>query len=123
MKFTKHKIAAVLALFIGVMSVVAGSQVLLGYSTPDYNVLQWLVIYNVAAGVLSIGAAVLIWQKNKLTRTSSLIIFAAHAIVLILLMTVFSEGAANDSIRAMAFRGTIWAIIIILVFKAKQDEI
>lgn len=123
MKFTKHKIAAVLALFIGVMSVVAGSQVLLGYSTPDYNVLQWLVRYNVTVGVLSIGAAVLIWQKNKLNRASSLIIFAAHAIVLILLMTVFSEGAAIDSMKAMIFRSVIWITIIILNFKTYKNEI
>ena len=123
MKFTKHKIAAVLALFIGVMSVIAGSRVLLGYSAPDYNVLQWLVIYNVTVGVLSIGASVLIWQRSKLSRTSSLIIFAAHTFVLVLLMTVFSEDSAIDSMKAMAFRATIWSIIIMLVFKAKQDEI
>ena len=123
MKVSKHNIAAALALFIGVMSVIAGSRVLLSINVPDYNVLHWLVIYNVAAGVVSIAVAILIWQKSKLSIASSILVVAAHALVLILLITVFSEVAATDSMKAMIFRTTIWATISVLVFKAKKDEI
>ena len=123
MKVSKHKIAAALALFIGVMSVIAGSRVLLSINVPDYNVLHWLVIYNVAAGVVSIAVAILIWQKSKLSIASSILVVAAHALVLILLITVFSEVAATDSMKAMIFRTTIWTAISVLVFKAKKDEI
>jgi len=123
MKITRYKIAAALALFIGVMSVIAGSKVLIGNSAPDYNVLQWLVIYNVAAGVLSIGAAVMLWQKNKLSMTSAIVIFIAHTFVLVLLVTVFSEVAAIDSMKAMIFRSVIWITIIILSFKTYKNEI
>ena len=123
MKVSKHNIAAALALFIGVMSVIAGSRVLLSINVPDYNVLQWLVIYNVAAGAVSIAVAILIWQKSKLSIASSILVLAAHALVLILLITVFSEVAATDSMKAMIFRTTIWTAISVLVFKAKKDEI
>ena len=123
MKFRKQKIAAALALFIGVMSVIAGSKVLFGNSTPDYNVLQWLVIYNVTAGVISIGVAIMLWQKNKLSMASALMVFVAHAFVLVLLVTVFSEVAAADSMKAMIFRSVIWITIIILNFKTYKNEI
>ena len=122
MKLSKHKIAAALALFIGVMSIIAGSRVLLAISTPDYNVLQWLVIYNVITGALSVAVAVLIWQKSSLMTGSSLLIVVAHAIVLILLITVFSDVAAIDSKKAMIFRTVIWVIIIALNFKTSKNE-
>ena len=123
MKLSKYKIAAALALFIGIMSVIAGSRVLFGNSSPDYNVLKWLVIYNVNAGILSIGVSVLIWQKNMLGMASSLVIFTAHALVLVLLITIFSEVAAIDSMKAMIFRSVIWITIIILNFKTYTHEI
>ncbi|MDO9137538.1 MAG: hypothetical protein Q7U21_06915, partial [Lutibacter sp.] len=47
-------IAAILALLIGGMSVVSGSKVLLGIDIKDYTVLNWLVIYNVIFGAISI---------------------------------------------------------------------
>ena len=123
MKIIRNKIAAALALFIGVMSVIAGSKVLIGNSTPDYNVLEWLVIYNVTSGVLSIGVAIMLWQKSKLSMTSAIMIFVAHAFVLVLLVTVFSEVAAIDSMKAMIFRSVIWITIIILNFKTYKNEI
>ena len=54
------KTAAILALFIGLMSVLVGSLILLGIDTKEYNILNWLVSYNVIFGVISIFAAYLI---------------------------------------------------------------
>lgn len=123
MKFSKHKIAAALVLFIGTMSVIAGSSVLLGISTPEYNVLQWLVVYNVAAGILSIVVSILIWQKHPIMRSFSVMILTAHALVLILLITIFSDVSAADSMKAMLFRTVIWIAIAILVFKTSKNEL
>ncbi len=52
-----QKIAAILALLLGVMSVFAGSKVLLEIDIKDYNVLIWLVSYNVIFGAISIVTA------------------------------------------------------------------
>ncbi|MEN8249734.1 MAG: hypothetical protein ABFS32_12435 [Bacteroidota bacterium] len=123
MKISKHKIAAVLALFIGIMSVFAGLRVLLGISTPDYSILQWLVQYNVVVGAISIIVTFLIWTKNYLSKAAALIIFVAHSIVLVLLVSVFNEVAAVESMKAMGFRTTIWIIIVILNFKTFKNEI
>lgn len=120
MKNLRYKIAAVLALFIGAMSAIVGSRALLGLYVPDYPILQWMLVYNVTAGVLSIVASILIWQKNHLMKGASILIATSHTIILAILITVFSEVAAFECMRAMLFRIVIWAIIIILTFKSTR---
>ncbi len=63
-----HKIAAILALLIGGMSVISGSKVLLGIDVKDYTVLNWLVTYNVIFGAISMVVAYLIWKNKLLTK-------------------------------------------------------
>ena len=114
-----NKIASVLALFIGIMSVFAGSKVLLGIDTKDYTVLNWLVLYNVAFGVISIVAAFLIWKNNLLSKKIALIILAAH-ICMALYLYFFNELVALESLKAMGFRVGIWFIISLLTIKSKN---
>ena len=75
------KIAAVLALFIGVMSIFAGSKVLLGIDTKDYNVLTWLIVYNVIMGAISLYAAFLIWKSDYRANNIITIILVLHLLV------------------------------------------
>jgi len=110
MKITR-KIAAILALLLGVMSVIAGSKVLLGADTKDYTVLTWLVIYNVVLGFISIYAAYLIWKDSG--RIMMLSIFSLHLLVLLYLKFI-SSIAASESVEAMMFRVSAWGLIIIL---------
>jgi len=106
-------IAAILALFIGVMSVFAGSMVLLGVDTKEYNVLVWLVSYNVIFGGLSILAAYYIWKGLKKGKYLTLFILAMHFSVFIYLK-FFNDFVALESIKAMIFRTNIWVVIIVL---------
>ncbi|NOQ91117.1 MAG: hypothetical protein GQ552_00210 [Flavobacteriaceae bacterium] len=112
MKILK-KIAAILALFIGVMSVFAGSKVLLGIDSKDYNVLTWLVSYNVIFGVISIITAYFIWKNISKGKNLTLFILIMHFIVFIYLK-FFSDTVAIDSIKAMIFRTSIWLLIAAL---------
>jgi len=112
MKILK-KIAATLALFIGIMSVFAGSKVLLGIDSKDYNVLTWLVSYNVIFGIISIVAAYLIWQAKKMSKSLTLFILTMHFVVF-LYLKLFSDTVAIDSIKAMIFRTSIWLLIAVL---------
>jgi len=112
MKILK-KIAAVLALFIGVMSVFAGSKVLLGIDTKDYNTLTWLIIYNVIMGVVSLYAAFLIWKSDYRANNIITIILVLHLLVL-LYLNFISENAAHESKMAMVFRTIIWLVITII---------
>lgn len=56
MKSTNHsaynRIAALLALVIGLMAIFAGGRVLLGI-LPDYYVIDWLPVYNFIMGAVS----------------------------------------------------------------------
>jgi len=107
------KIAAALALFIGLMSVFAGSKVLLGIDTKDYTILTWLIYYNVIFGVISIVAAYLIWKAKEKSKSLTLFILAMHFLVFIYLK-FFSDTVASESVKAMLFRTSIWVVIIIL---------
>ncbi len=105
--------ASVLALFIGVLSVFSGSKVLLDIDIKDYNVLTWLVSYNVLFGTLSIFAAYLIWKNKRGNKSLTLFILAMHFIVFMYLK-IFSATAATESIKAMIFRTGIWILIVVL---------
>ena len=107
------KIAALLALFIGLMSVFAGSRILLGIDTKDHTILIWLVYYNVIYGFISLFAAFLIWKNNEKNKALTLFILASHFTVFIILK-FFNSSAASESISAMIFRMTIWALIVVL---------
>ena len=112
MKIIK-KVAAILALFIGLMSIFAGSKVLLGIDTKEYYILTWLVSYNVVFGFISIFAAYLIWKDRAKSKNLTLFIFAMHFLVFIYLK-FFSVTAASESVKAMLFRTSIWVLIVVL---------
>jgi len=109
-----YKIAgSLLALVIGLMSVFAGSKVLLGIDVKDYNVLEWLVFYNVSLGVISIFTAYLIWQGTAKGKSLSIFILSMHFAVFMYLKFL-SDTAALESIKAMIFRTSIWVLIVTL---------
>ena len=110
---TIKKIGVGLAFFIGVMSVFAGSKVLLGIDGKEYNVLIGLVAYNVAFGVISILTSYLLWKENKLGKLLMSFVLIAHLITLIYISN-FSETAATESKMAMLFRLSIWVVISVL---------
>jgi hypothetical protein len=108
-----NTIGALLAFFLGIMSVFAGTLTLLGTVTKDYNVLQWLVIYNVIVGVISIVAAFLIWKNVQISKKLILIILGSHLFIFLYLKLI-SETVAVESIQAMLFRVGVWLVIAIL---------
>jgi len=108
-----QKTAAIIALIIGIMSVFAGSRVLLGIDTKDYNVLSWLVSYNVVFGSISIVIAALIWRNSTYKEHLTLFVLAMHVLVLLYLKFI-SLTAASESIKAMIFRVSVWIVIVVL---------
>lgn len=108
-----HKFAAILALFLGLMSVFAGLKVLLEIDAKDYNVLIWLVTYNVFFGAISIIVAYFIWKNYSKAKNLTLFVLAMHFLVFIYLKFV-SLTVAPESIKAMLFRTSVWILIAIL---------
>jgi len=118
--FTKHHIAAILGIIIGVLTIIAGSKVLLGISLPNYSILRWLVIYNVLFGVISVIAGIGLWNLLSWAVLLSRVITALHGLILIILILMFMLGKpiAVQSIMAMLFRTTIWLGIVVTTRKS-----
>ena len=115
-----NRLAAGLAFVIGAMAVFAGGQVLLG-QLPDYYVIDWLPIYNLALGVVSaLFASVVIWRNNRFALPSSAAILGLHALVMVLLLTAYRQVVAVDSLRAMTIRLAVWVIILVLLLAARR---
>ena len=114
------RIVAVLAALVGIMAVVAGSRVLLGLLVPDYQFFTSLSVYNVFMGIVSVIAGVIIWKINEKSLLFASIISSFHIIVLLLLLTVFSDVISGHSINAMTFRSVAWVIFSIIIWKGNS---
>jgi uncharacterized membrane protein (DUF2068 family) len=120
----RHRIAAVLAFIIGLLSIMEGGSVLLGLSTKPYHVLAWLVMYNVALGFVSVGAAIGLWSQRGWGSRLSAVILILHGSVflVVFLLYEFGKGAAFQSVMAMLFRTVVWLAIYSLVLGKKRTQ-
>lgn len=123
MNTTLNKIASVLALIIGGMAIFAGGQILLG-KDPGYFVINWLPLYNYTMGILTVFVtAILIWINSRYAMPSAIGTFSIHAVVMILLQTVYHGIVAPDSIQAMTLRLTVWTVILIfMIFQSRKNK-
>lgn len=118
----KDRVAAILAIMLGLLTIREGGSVLLGLTVPNYPVLPWLVWYNVAVAVLSVAAGVGMWKKLEWSITLSTNILALHATVFASLvgLSYFGQTVARISIFAMMFRTFTW-IVIVSLLKWKRE--
>ena len=111
-----NKIASILAFIIGAMAIFAGGKVLLGID-PGYYVINWVPVYNYTMGILTVFiTALLIWKNSRLAIAATIGTFSLHALIMLLLQTVFRDTVASESIQAMTLRLIVWAIILGLMF-------
>ncbi len=117
-----RKIAAVIAFAIGAMSIVAGGQVVLG-KIMDYYVIDWLPIYNLIVGLISVFTAILIWKGGKFAMPTAIGIFVSHSAVIVVLQIVYRDVVAPDSIKATTVRIVLWVIILtLMVIQSRKDK-
>lgn len=120
-----HRLAAALALIIGLLSIIEGGSVLFGLSTKPYHVLPWLVVYNVALGFVSIVAAIGIGTRRAWANTLAAVILLLHSLVFlsVFMLYEFGKTAAFISVMAMLFRTTVWlAIYSLLAWKSRAQD-
>ena len=111
------RIVAFVAFSVGLMTTITGTRALTGSFDPGYQTFTLLIGYNVLMGLVSMLAAYYIWTKHKLAKGISGLISAGHILVLISLLTIFSDIIAHQSIKAMIFRSVIWLVIFLSVRK------
>ena len=118
-----RKIAAAIAFAIGAMSIVAGSQVVLG-KVMDYYVIDWLPIYNLIVGLISVFiTAILIWKGSKFAMPAAIATFVSHSAVMVVLQIAYQDVVATDSIKATTVRIVLWAIILFLMMlQSRKDK-
>lgn len=118
------KIAASVAVVFSLLTIVEGTQVLLGITQPDYVVLTPLLIYNVIMGIvgLFVGVMILVNHCKALLLTS--IVIAAHLLVLLIVGVIyFSNGTvALHSVKAMSIRSVVWLAIVWVVWKTDKTN-
>ena len=121
---TWQRLAAILALLIGLLSIKEGGSVLLGLSTPTYHVLRCFVLYNTAMGFASVIAGIGVWMQRTWGSTLAVIILSFHGIVFLVVFTLFELGktVAAMSVWAMLFRTTVWLVIVALLVWKRQAQ-
>ena len=113
------RIAAVLAVIIGLMAVFAGGRVLLG-TLPDYYVIDWLPIYNFSMGAITLVTAVLIWRRSRYALPAAGVTLAGHALIMLILLAAYRSVVAPDSLMAMTVRIVAWVAILGLLGAATR---
>jgi len=120
----RDRVAAILAVVLGLLSIRQGGSVLLGLWVPDYPVISWLVWYNVVMGFVSVGAGVGMWQRRAWSSALAVNILAFHGIVFagLVAMHQFGQVVASQSLFAMLFRTFTWIVIYSLLRWRRQED-
>ena len=118
-----NKIAAILSFIIGGMAIFAGGQVVFLGKIMDYYVIDWLPVYNLIVGVISLFVTtVLLWKDMSIAFSAAIATLSAHIIVLLTIRFAYGDVVAPDSLRAMTVRIVVWLIIITLeIFHRKKQ--
>lgn len=118
------KIAATVAVLFSLLTIVEGSQVLLGLTQHDYNVFTPLLIYNVAMAIVGLFIGGMIWVNHKKSLMLTSIVTVLHLIVLIIVAVIFiSDGPiAMHSIQAMTIRSVVWLAITLVTWKTNKSS-
>jgi len=116
-----QRAAVILAALSGLLAIIAGGQVLLGWRTPDHAVLMPLLLFNVVMGAVSIAVAFFLIRRDaRAGRRAAALIALLNAGVWVLLgISAFAGAAvAGDSIVAMTLRTVLWGSIYLMLGRA-----
>lgn len=105
---------ALVAILFGLLTLVAGSRVLLG-GDPGYVVYRPLLVYNTVMGLCYVAAGWLIWRSVHRGKQAAVVICLLNLLVLALVAWLHSEGqgVALDSVRAMMLRTGVWLLLFL----------
>lgn len=118
------KIAASVVILFSFLTIVEGSQILLGITQQEYIVFTPLLIYNIAMAIVGLLVGVLIWLNHKKALINTSIVTVLHLIVLIVVAVIFiSDGSvAMHSVQAMTIRSVVWLAITLVTWKINQSN-
>jgi|TARA_B100000315_G_scaffold241027_1_gene261478 hypothetical protein len=113
MKIIQNALSFIAVLF-GLVTIFAGSRVLLG-SDPGHVVFLPLLIYNTAMGIVYVSAGIVAFRNTNQGMRVAAVIFVLNIIVLTVIYSQYREGGsiAIDSLKAMSFRTVVWLVLFV----------
>lgn len=107
-----HNIFVTIAILFGLVTIVAGTRVLLG-TNPGYIVFFPLLIYNAIMGIVYVVAGITVWRNIKQGMQMAAAIFLLNTLVLTIIFLMYKQGfaIAVDSLRAMSLRTFVWFVL------------
>ncbi len=118
---------SLIAVLFGLVTIFAGSRVLLG-ADPGYVVFLPLLIYNLSMRVVYISAGIIAFRNPKQGMHVAAVIFSLNLVVLAVIFTLYKDGGAItvDSLRVMSFRTVVWLVLFVglgwLNYKGRYNE-
>jgi hypothetical protein len=118
------KIAAIIAIIFSLLTIVEGSQVLLGITHPEFVVLTPLLIYNVIMGIIGLLVSGTIWLNHNKVMAFTIIVLIAHLSVLVVVGGIYmlSNAVALHSVQAMIIRVIVWFVIVLIIRFTNRAE-
>jgi len=109
-----HKTVSLIAILLGLVTVITGYRVLTGVN-PGYNVFLPLLIFNVVMGFVYIVTGITSWRNPTYGKYLAATIFILNLLVLgiISYLHVTEVSVAIESVGAMSFRTTIWLVLLL----------
>jgi len=109
-----QRVLALVAVVFGVVTIIAGSSVLLG-ADPGYVVFRPLLIYNAAMGAVYVAAGIVAWRSLERGKHAAAAIFVLNLLVLGTIGYLYAAGSAVavESLRAMTLRTVVWLVLFL----------
>lgn len=117
-----RKAAAVLGILFSILTLIEGSEILLGITQPGYTVFVPLLFYNIIMGVVGIAIGISIWINHRKCFGNAAAVTITHLMVWLIISSLyfFTNAVALHSVSAMAIRSFVWLVIVFTVWKTKK---
>lgn len=119
---TIQKIASVVAVVFGIITLITSSRILYLGSDPGYYVFLPLLIFNHIMGIAYIVAGYQIWKYRQNGKNAALTVFLINLLALMVIGIIYlvNTGVATDSLMAMSFRTAVWLLIFLSLKMMKK---
>ena len=117
------KTATILSFIIGALAVFIGIRVVFLGQEMFYYVIDWLPVYNLILGLLTLFiTTILIWKNSPIALHASIATLVSHSAVTLFLLIAYKDTVSIFSIVSMLIRLVFWIIILRLLLLQKKEN-
>ena len=117
------KTATILSFIIGALAVFIGIRVVFLGQEMFYYVIDWLPVYNLVLGLLTLFiTTILIWKNSPIALPASIATLVSHSTVTLFLLIAYKDTVSIFSLVSMLVRLIFWVIILRLLLVQKKEK-